>query len=115
MLPLVAKLEIAGGDADMATAPDILQGRTDNFNTGVLPVKSAQASSRTGRVWRGVDGGRFYRSHWSTLCPTDRERPFLTEPGKPPSPISCLGSVHALSMMRGHDFPSPSYSGVYLT
>jgi len=115
MLPFVAKLEIAGGDAEIATPPDILQRRTDSFNTGVLAVKNAQASSWTSRVWRGVDGGRFYRSHWSTLSPTDRERPFLTEPGKPPSPISCLGSVHALSMMLGHDFPSPSISGVYLT
>lgn len=45
MLPFVAKLEIAGGDAEIATPPDVLQKRTDNSNTGVLAVKNAQASS----------------------------------------------------------------------
>lgn len=45
MLPFVAKLEIAGGDAEIATPPDIWQKRTDNFNIGVLAVKNAQASS----------------------------------------------------------------------
>jgi hypothetical protein len=45
MLPSVAKLEIAGGDAEIATPPDILQKRIDNFDAGVLAVKNAQASS----------------------------------------------------------------------
>jgi hypothetical protein len=44
MLPSVAKLENAGGDAEIATPPDNLQKRIDNFNTGVLAVRNAQAN-----------------------------------------------------------------------
>lgn len=80
---------------EWARPPDISKGRTDNFDMACLRKRTGPVVSGQGS-WRGVDDRRFHRSRWRTLFPTDRERPFLTEPGKTPSPIYGLGSIYAL-------------------